>query len=161
MRYEYGTSPRKYEYTPETKRKPKTRSKTQSRKVVKKKATFPKYVYVFSALIISFAFIVSIRGSKIEERNLQIQQDKRAVEQLKNDNAQLKIDLQKALSLTNVEKQAKEKLGMRELQSHQIRYVKLDKQDYIEPVIITRVEEKKTPLYKKVLNLFTGTKDIK
>lgn len=161
MRYEHGTSPRKYDYDQgqKTKKVNKTQARPKVRKVVKKKNNFSKYLYIFGALFVAFAFIVSIRGSRIEEKNVKIQQSKKEVELLKNENAELKINLQKALSLTNIENQAKNKLGMKELDSNQIRYVKLDKQDYIEPVLITKVEEKKEPFYKKVIQFFTGVKE--
>ena len=159
MRYEYGTSPRKYaeEYIPKkkirTSRKPK--SKVNTNKNVKKKS-LNAYLYFGFAIIILFAFLVSIRSSKIEQRNVKIQEEKNQIEQIKNENVELNMELQKALSLNNIEKQAKDKLGMQKLKNSQIRYVKLDKQDYVEPVSITRIEDKKTSLWSKIVTFFKG-----
>lgn len=160
MRYEYGTSPRKYsrDYTEQkdirTNQKPK--QKVNSKKQITKKNSLNTYLYFGFALIIAFAFLVSIRSSKIEQRNVQIQAEKKEIEQIKNENIDLNTNLQKALSLTNIEKQAKDKLGMQKLKNSQIRYVKLDKQDYIEPVSVTRIDEKKESLWSKIVTFFKG-----
>lgn len=154
MYYERGTSPRKYntECTPRPKQRTKVQPNKQSKKVVRKQTPIQRYGSIILGIILLFAFLVSFRSSKIEERNVQIQAEKNLIEQLKNENAQLNMDLQKTLSLTNIEKQAKEKLGMQKLQNNQIRYVKLDKQDYVEPVSITRIETKQESFIQKIIN---------
>ena len=154
MYYERGTSPRKYntECTPRPKNRTKVQPNKQTKKAVKKQTPLQRYGSIILGIILVFAFLVSFRSSKIEERNVQIQAEKKLIEQLKNENAQLNMDLQKTLSLTNIEKQAKEKLGMQKLQNNQIRYVKLDKQDYVEPVSITRIETKQESFIQKIIN---------
>lgn len=161
MYYEYGTSPKKYDLEYSTKPKARTKSKVnkKEKKVVRKKTALNRYVSVLLGTILLFSFLISFRSSKIEERNVQIQSEKKQIERLKNENAELNMDLQKTLSLTNIEKQAKEKLGMQKLKSSQIRYVKLDKQDYIEPVSITRVEDKQESFFRKIINFFITDKE--
>lgn len=161
MYYEHGTSPRKYDVDYNV--KPKTKTKAKPKKTIKKaskrKTALEHYGYIILGTILLFAFLVSFRSSQIEERNVQIQAEKREIEKLKNENAQLNMDLQKTLSLTNIEKQAKEKLGMQKLQSNQIRYVKLDKQDYIEPVSISKIEEKSESFFRKIINFLIGNRE--
>lgn len=161
MYYEHGTSPRKYDLDYDV--KPKTRTKAKPKKTVKKavkqKTALNRYGYIILGTILFFAFLVSFRSSQIEQRNVEIKAEKKQIEQLKNENAQLNMDLQKTFSLTNIEKQAKEKLGMQKLDSSQIRYVKLDKQDYIEPVSITRIEDTSTSFFRKIINFLIGTRD--
>lgn len=157
MRYEYGTSPRKYTesytQTKKTRTNVKPKRKVNTKKNIKKEP-INTYLYFGFALIIVFAFLVSIRSSKIEQRNVQIQENKKQIEEIKNENAALNMNLQRNLSLTNIENQAREKLGMQKLKNTQIRYVKLDKQDYVEPVSVTRIEETKENLWTKIVNFF-------
>lgn len=159
MRYEYGTSPRKYIQDDIQRKKVRTsktiKQKVNNKKQITKKNSLNTYLYCGFALIIAFAFLVSIRSSKIEQRNVQIQAEKKEIEQIKNENVNLNTNLQKALSLTNIEKQAKDKLGMQKLKNSQIRYVKLDKQDYIEPVSVTRIDEKQESLWSKIVTFFS------
>ena len=159
MYYEHGTSPRKYnvDYDIKPKTRTKTKTKTQSKK--KKKTAVQRYGYIVLGTFLLFAFLVSFRSSQIEAKNVEIQAEKKEIELLKNENAQLNMDLQKTLSLTNIEKQAKEKLGMQKLQSNQIRYVKLDKQDYIEPVSITKIEDSSNSFFSRIINFLIGNKD--
>ena len=53
--------------------------------------------------------------------------------QLKEENEQLKVSIENGLNLNNIEKLAKEKLGMQKLTNKQTLYVSLPKKDYVEP----------------------------
>lgn len=157
MSYVHGTSPRKYERTCDVERRaPRTRPKKVNRKAEKKKTVYSKYFTIGVTVIIAFAFLISYRSSLIEEKSVRIQEERNAIEQLKNENVELNLGLQKALSLTNIEKQAKNKLGMQKLQNNQIRYIKIEKEDYVEPVSSTRIEEKQLSFFEKVINFFTN-----
>ena len=157
MSYVHGTSPRKYERSYDVPRRaPRTRPKKVNRKVGKKKTVYSKYFTVGVTVIIAFAFLISYRSSLIEEKSVRIQEERNAIEQLKNENVELNLGLQKALSLTNIERQAKNKLGMQKLQNNQIRYIKIEKEDYVEPVSSTRIEEKQLSFFEKVMSFFTN-----
>ncbi len=164
MRYEHGTSPWKYEEDYRPKKKSKTKAKSQNKrkpanvakKTSAKKAVSKKYMVLGVSIFFIFAFVISFRATQIEKADVNIQAQRNQIDKLKNENAELSLDLQKALSLTNIEKQAKDKLGMQKLQNNQIRYIKLDKRDYVEPVSIIRIEEKEESLFKRVINFFKG-----
>ena len=136
-RYQYETSPRKLEpdYKTEKKRQnirvvkdlPKQEvklSKEQKRK--HRRATL--LVLAIFALLLT----ISYRNTKINEKFNEMQTLKTEVSSLQKENEQLQVTIENSLNLSNIEKQAKEKLGMQKLTNKQTVYVNLPKKDYIE-----------------------------
>lgn len=137
-KYQYETSPRKLEpdYKTEKKRQnirvvkelPKQEvklSKEQKRK--HRRATF--LVMAIFALLLT----ISYRNTKINEEFNDMQNLKTELASLKKENEQLQVTIENSLNFSNIEKQAKEKLGMQKLTNKQTLYVSLPKKDYIEP----------------------------
>lgn len=170
MRYEYGTSPRKYdEYYYRRPTQKKSSNKSMPKKAIKKKSIVvqnnaktqnktvfkPKTIFAL-CIIFSLAISISSLSSRIEKNDMKISQEKNSIEQIKNENSKLDSQLQRAFSITNLEKQAKEKLGMQKLSKDQIRYVKINKEDYIEPVLSTVVQEKEKNIFEKIFDLLKG-----
>ncbi len=137
-KYQYETSPRKLEpdYKTEKKRQnirvvkdlPKQEvklSKEQKRK--HRRATF--LVMVIFALLLT----ISYRNTKINEKFNDMQNLKTELASLQKENEQLQVTIENSLNFSNIEKQAKEKLGMQKLTNKQTLYVSLPKKDYIEP----------------------------
>lgn len=137
-RYQYETSPRKLEpdYKTEKKRQnirvvkdlPKQEvklSKEQKRK--HRRATL--LVLAIFALLLT----ISYRNTKINEKFNDMQNLKTELASLQKENEQLQVTIENSLNFSNIEKQAKEKLGMQKLTNKQTIYVNLPKKDYIEP----------------------------
>ena len=137
-RYQYETSPRKLEpdYKTEKKRQnirvvrdlPKQEvkiSKEQKRK--HRKATL--LVLAIFALLLT----ISYRNTQINEKFNEMQNLKTELASLQKENEQLQVTIENSLNFSNIEKQAKEKLGMQKLTNKQTVYVSLHKKDYIEP----------------------------
>ena len=137
-RYQYETSPRKLEpdYKTEKKRQnirvvrdlPKQEvkiSKEQKRK--HRKAT------LLVLAIFSFLLTISYRNTQINEKFNEMQNLKTELASLQKENEQLQVTIENSLNFSNIEKQAKEKLGMQKLNNKQTVYVSLPKKDYIEP----------------------------
>ena len=137
-RYQYETSPRKLEpdYKTEKKRQnikivkdlPKQDikiSKEQKRK--HRKATL--LVLAIFALLLT----ISYRNTQINEKFNEMQKLKTELASLQKENEQLQVSIENSLNFSNIEKQAKEKLGMQKLTNKQTVYVSLPKKDYIEP----------------------------
>ena len=57
---------------------------------------------------------------------------KKQLAALQKENEQLKVSIENSLNLNNIEKVAKEELGMQKLSSKQVVYVTLPKKDYVE-----------------------------
>lgn len=140
-RYQYGTSPRKVEpdYNRRTKKVPQKKqlkivedlprqqikvSKEQRKKQLKMTVTV---VGLFLLLL-----TISCRNSQIDKQFNQIQEQKKQLAVLQKENEQLRVSIENSLNLSNIEKVAREELGMQKLSSKQTVYVTLPKKDYVE-----------------------------
>ena len=137
-RYEYSTSPRKLEpeYKPQQNRKRKLhvvedlpRQDIKISKEQKKKRTKATLVVI---AIFALLLTISYRNSKINERFTEVQSLKKELSSLQKENEQLKVNIENSLNFNNIEKLAKEKLGMQKLTNKQTVYVSLPKKDYVE-----------------------------
>ena len=155
--YEYSTSPRKLE--PEyrsQKRKQKLRvvedlprqevkvSKEQKRKRIQLTITV---IAIFGLLL-----TISYRNSQINEKFNEMQSLKKELSSLQKENEQLKVNIANGLNLANIEKLAKEKLGMQKLTNKQIVYVSLPKKDYVESASEKVVIKDQTNWFEKLVN---------
>lgn len=136
-RYQYETSPRKLE--PDYKRE----KKKQDIKVVKdlpkqdvklSKEQKKKHRKATLLVLVMFAvlFTISYRNTQINEKFNEVQDLKTELASLQKENEQLQVTIENSLNLSNIEKQAKEKLGMQKLTNKQTVYINLAKEDYIE-----------------------------
>ena len=162
--YQYETSPRKLrpEYEPQKnpyikkkssvlkkkKSVQKTKVKPQSKAQIK---TVAKILLVFSILL---AF--SYRNSLINESFTRKEELQARLGVTQKENEQLKVNIENSLNLANIEKIAKEKLGMQKLDNTQKVYVNLPKKDYVEPAVEEVIIEKEESLIEKIINIFTG-----
>ena len=152
--YQYSTSPRKLE--PEyrsQKRKQKLRvvedlprqevkvSKEQKRKRIQLTITV---IAIFGLLL-----TISYRNSQINEKFNEMQSLKKELSSLQKENEQLKVNIANGL---NLEKLAKEKLGMQKLTNKQIVYVSLPKKDYVESASEKVVIKDQTNWFEKLVN---------
>lgn len=155
--YQYSTSPRKLE--PEyrsQKRKQKLRvvedlprqevkvSKEQKRKRIQLTITV---IAIFGLLL-----TISYRNSQINEKFNEMQSLKKELSSLQKENEQLKVNIANGLNLANIEKLAKEKLGMQKLTNKQIVYVSLSKKDYVESASEKVVIKDQTNWFEKLVN---------
>lgn len=155
--YQYSTSLRKLE--PEyrsQKRKQKLRvvedlprqevkvSKEQKRKRIQLTITV---IAIFGLLL-----TISYRNSQINEKFNEMQSLKKELSSLQKENEQLKVNIANGLNLANIEKLAKEKLGMQKLTNKQIVYVSLPKKDYVESASEKVVIKDQTNWFEKLVN---------
>lgn len=163
-RYEYGTSPRKLqpEYNPR-KREKKNNLKVvkdlprQEVKMTKEQIKRRKNIALIVVAIFVVLLTVSYRNSQINEKFSQVQKLKKELSSIQKENEQLKVNIENSLNLNNVEKIAKEKLGMQKLTNRQTLYVSLPKRDYIEAASEeVKKEEEKNWFQKIVDSLFNN-----
>lgn len=161
-RYEYSTSPRKLqpEYNPR-KRAKKNNLKVvkdlprQEVKMTKEQIKRRKNIALIVVAIFVILLTVSYRNSQINEKFSQVQKLKKELSSIQKENEQLKVNIENSLNLNNVEKIAKEKLGMQKLTNRQTLYVSLPKRDYIEAATEeVKKEEDKNWFQKIVDSLF-------
>jgi len=161
-RYQYETSPRKMEpeYVPERKRRaqiksteePKEKPKLKTKKNIKLKLVF----YLLVGFVILLA--ISYRNSKINEEFSEVKAMQKELAQLEKENEQLNINIQNDLNLSQIEKSAKELLGMQKLTNKQTVNVNLSKKDYVEAsseeVIIEENNNWLTSIMNTIKNIF-------
>lgn len=164
-RYQYGTSPRKIE--PDYDRRSKKAPKKGQLKVVKElpkqqiklsKEQRSKQMRMTVTVVGLFLLLLTIscRNSQIDKKFDQIQDQKKQLATLQKENEQLKVSIENSLNLNNVEKVAKEELGMQKLSNRQTVYVTLPKKDYVESASEkVEIEEEKSwweTLVDKIFN---------
>ena len=157
--YQYTTNPKKLK--PNVQRK---RSKRQQKlKVVedlprqrvqlsKEEKRKQKNITLVVIGIFILLLTISYRNSQINEKFTEVQTLKKELSSLEKENEQLEVTIQNSLNLNNIEKQAKEKLGMQKLTNKQTVYVTLPKKDYVESASEEVVVEEDENWFTKVLN---------
>ena len=162
--YQYETSPRKLEpeYRPEKNPYSKKKSGALKNKDVKQKEKPRNQVkerlklVINIAMIFSALFVISYRNSKINESFNKNAGLKQSLAVTQKENEQLQVNIENSLNLSNIEKIAKEKLGMQKLDNSQKVYVSLPKKDYIEPAVEKVTIEENQNIFQKILNIFMG-----
>lgn len=135
--YQYTTSPRKLEPDYKTKKQKKRlrvvedvpRQKVQ---ISKEQRKHQFKVTLFVVAIFGILLTISYRNSQIDEKFSEMQNLKQELASLQKENEQTKVSIENGLNLNNIEKLAKEKLGMQKLTNKQTIYVSLPKKDYVE-----------------------------
>ncbi len=148
--YQYETSPKKLkpEYDSNKKMKPQYKKKTTAKKnkksttskkkqeeMKKQKKALAKAKFGIiwkSVLLFAILFLVLFRNSEISESFSKIQSLKAEITAIQKENDQLEISIQNSLNINNIEKEAKELLGMQKLTNKQTIYINLPKKDYVE-----------------------------
>ena len=157
--YEFSTSPRKLE--PEL--NPKRHKQRKKLKVVEdlprqeikiSKAQKRRQAKLTLTVIAIFALLLTIsyRNSQINEKFTQVQSQKKELASLQKENEQLKVNIAHGLNLNNIEKLAKEKLGIQKLNNKQTLYVSLPKKDYVESASEKVVIEKEQNWFENFVN---------
>lgn len=158
--YQYGTSPRKVEpnYVPKKKTTRKVTKKinkqeeNQRQEALKqeKKGHYQNIAMIVGIFLVLLA--ISYRSSLITEEFNEIQNKKSQLAAVQKTNEQLQVSIESSLNLSNVEKAAKKKLGMKKLDNNQKVFVALPKKDYTETTTEDIQTEEETSWFKSMMN---------
>lgn len=162
-RYETGTSPRKLE--PDYQRKQKRKKPRlrvvedlprQEVKVSKAQKVRQRQLTLVVAGIFLLLVTISYRNSQINEKFNEVQDLKQQLASLEKENEQLEVSIENSLNANNIEKLAKEQLGMQKLTNKQTVNVILPKKDYVEPSKeeITIEDDENENWFQKLLDKF-------
>lgn len=164
--YQYETSPRKLEpeYEPQknpyAKKKPSTLKKKNEKNGAKKqKRQLKSHVkaVMYIGVIFAVLFVISYRNSLINESFSKNEKLKSTLAVTQKENEQLQVNIENSLNLSNIEKLAKEKLGMQKLDNSQKVYVSLPKKDYVEPAVEeVRLDDTEISWFQKIIDFFTN-----
>lgn len=160
-RYQYDTNPRKLE--PEYNKRSKKVSQRRHLKVVEdlpkqqvKVSKEQRRHQLKTTITVMGLFLllltISCRNSQIDKQFNEIQEQKKQLAALQKENEQLKVSIENSQNLGNVEKVAKEELGMQKLSSKQTIFVTLPKKDYVESASEKVVIEEETNWFESILN---------
>lgn len=134
--YQYETSPRKLkpEYEPIKKKYPKKSTARKSEKKNNAKQNKKMQIKIISYIVICFIalFIISYRYSLIDDTYASLKEEKAELASLEKETRQLEAIIESNINLSNIEEEAKSKLGMQKLNSEQIIYVTLPKTNHVE-----------------------------
>lgn len=157
--YQYDTNPRKIQTEEQMPKKNKTRKKSglkvvkempkQQVKVSNEQKRKHVKVTMFTILAFTVLLAISYQNSQITVKFNEMQDQKKKLATIEKENEQLEINIENNLNIKNIEKEAKEKLGMEKLTNKQTVYVTLPKKDYVESATEKVVlKENKTWLQK-------------
>lgn len=164
-RYQYETSPKKLEPDYNKPRKHDRRNLKIVEDIPRDNIAISKEQkskQIKLTLIVIGMFIllltISYRNSQINEKFNYMQTLKKELSSLEKENEQLKVTIENSLNYNNIERQAKEKLGMQKLTNKQTVYITLPKKDYVEAateeVIIEEEKNWYEQLIDNILNVF-------
>ena len=155
--YQYGTSPKKLE--PNYERKSKKRKleivEDIPRQKVQISSSQKKRQRQLTLIVIGIFVVlltISYRNSQINEKFNQVQELKKELASLEKENEQSEVSIENSLNFNNIEKIAKEKLGMQKLTKKQTVYVTLPKKDYVEPATEDVIIRDETNWFQEFVN---------
>ena len=154
--YQYETSPRKIapEYSPRKEQKANKTKKVNTNNKPKARPKFKPYaktiLYVFFGFALLFA--LSYQNSLINESFDKKEDLKQELATIEKENEQARVNIQNSLNLANIEKSAKDMLGMKKLDASQKVYVSLPKKDYVEPATEKVIIDTEETWWQKILN---------
>lgn len=165
--YQYGTSARKL--VPEEKTPKKSPKKAVNKKNSKKTEEIKSKQYqdklkakeakvartnftILMVIALGCILLLMYRNVKIRESFAGVQALSKSVSSLEKENSQIAVSIQNNLNLNNIESIATSTLGMQKLSSKQTVYINLNAKDYTEVSQKSITKEKKTSLYKKIID---------
>jgi len=155
--YQYDTNPRKikpeYKVKPEkVKNKPNNKmyKKNRNKRIAETKRKAKIIFYLLATFTIIFT--ISYRNTLIDEAYSKTESLKNDLSNIEKENEQIEVNIENSINLSNIERVAREKLGMTKLSNKQTVYITLPKQDYIESENKT-INKKKT-LLERIKDLF-------
>lgn len=156
--YQYETSPRKIapEYSPRKEQKASKTKKTNTNNKNKPKAKHKLKPHAKTILYVFFGFALlfalSYQNSLINESFDKKEDLKKELAVLEKENEQARVNIQNSLNLANVEKSAKDMLGMKKLDASQKVYVSLPKKDYVEAATEKVIIDTEETWLQKIIN---------
>ena len=152
--YEYETSPRKIQPSKTRSVKVTKNSNKTKKRVVNKNTALVNTTktIIVSMLVFAFLLILCIRYAMLNAKLAAREKLKSNLIEIEKQNDQLKVSIERDMNISNIEQEAKEKLGMQKLTNSQKVYINLDKKDYVKSL----QESPKTEetIISKIIKLF-------
>lgn len=152
--YEYETSPKKIRPSKTRSVKVTKNSNKTKKKVVNKNTALINTTKTISVSILVFAFLLTlcIRYAMLNAKLATREKLKSNLIEIEKQNDQLKVSIERDMNISNIEKEAKEKLGMQKLTNSQKVYINLDKKDYVKSLQASPKTEES--IISKIIKIF-------
>ena len=160
--YKYGTSTRKVETEQKQRTKKQKHKKTkiklveelprQQVKISKEQKKKHVKLTIIALTVFAVLLAISYQNSQITVKFNEMQDKKKELATLQKENEQLEINIENSLNLSNIEKEAKEKLGMDKLTNKQTVYISLPKKDYVESATEKVIIEEDKNWFEKIID---------
>lgn len=158
--YQYETSPRKlkpdYDYNRTKKVVPKKASNKKNAKKPQVKQNKKTETMILVAIGFIILLAISYRNTLINERFAEIKNLKTQLAAITKENEQLEVNIENSINLNNIEKEAKERLGMQKLTNKQTVYISLPKKDYVQSATEEVIIEKEVSWIENIINKILG-----
>lgn len=161
--YQYETSPRKLESSVQRNNNKKRSNIKIVKELPRQEVRVPKEqrkkqarVTLWVVGIFIILLTISYRNSIINEKFNSVQNLKKELATVQKENDQLKVGIENSLNLNNIEKIAKEKLGMQKLTNNQTIYITLPKKDYVESASEEVIIEKNKNWFEEMIDNILG-----
>ncbi len=158
--YSNSTSPKKIEPNIKQKEKQKKRQlhvvknmPDRDKKLTKEQKEKQFKMTFLVMCIFGVLLIISYRNSQINEKFSEITQLETELAVVQKDNQQLEVGIENSSNLSNIEKQAKEELGMQKATTNQTVYVTLPKKDYTEVAAEEVIIEENKNFIEKIIDM--------
>lgn len=159
--YQYETSPRKlepsYDYPKKNKKKNYTKVKKSNNTVAKasNEQTKRRVKIVFGIFcVFTILLAMGYQRSLITESFNNKEQLKKDLGAIQKENEQLQVNIENNLNLNNIEKSAKELLGMQKLDNNQKVYINLPKKDYVSSSVNNGNSSEGYSVWNKIKKIF-------
>lgn len=152
--YESETSPKKIQPSKTRSVKVTKNSNKTKKKVVNKNTALINTTKTISVSILVFAFLLTlcIRYAMLNAKLATREKLKSNLIEIEKQNDQLKVSIERDMNISNIEKEAKEKLGMQKLTNSQKVYINLDKKDYVKSLQASPKTEES--IISKIIKIF-------
>lgn len=154
--YQYETSPRKLRPEYDYSKNKKTQKNNSKKKKVSKKTQVKNEIKAKTIIWIGIGFaillVISYRNTLISERFAEIKELKTNLAAITKENEQLEVNIENSLNLNNLEKEAKERLGMQKLTNKQTVYISLPKKEHVEPATEEVIIEEEPNWFENLIN---------
>jgi len=136
--YVYGATAEKLKYDVYEQNKVLKEKKRQKRNAKAKIKAVCLLLCIFGA-----CFLVIYRYALITEMNYKLDKSIKSYNSIRDENAQLRVEIDRATDLNRIKEIAQQKLGMQRPDKYQIVYVNVPKNDYTE--VVTEVKKEERP----------------
>lgn len=118
----------------------------------KNKRGINKSFVILTIIFVVLSILILYREQMLDKKVNEVAKINDEISKIEKENSQIELSFQNKLSLNNIEKIASEKLHMQKQSNNNTVYVRIDVEDFIEPIVITEIEKDNKNFFVKIYN---------